>query len=100
MLGDELPQLRDTRAIVADERGTTGIESTAAPGPDRSAALGCEFFRPHLDRPSVLKFVAGHPLDVVGVERQKLLIAEHGVVSRAPNRVVLRPGSRMLVDVL
>ena len=77
-----------------------GSKSTAALRPDRRATLGGEFFHPHLDRPSVREFVARHSLDVVGVERQQLLVAKHRVVSRASDRVVLRPGGRVLVDVL
>jgi hypothetical protein len=34
--------------------------------------------------PSVRELVARHALDVVGVERQQLLVAEHRVVSGAP----------------
>ena len=99
VVGDELAQRRDLVAVIRNQSGAARREPAAGLRPDRRPALRGDVLGPVGDGPAVREFVGAHLLDVLGVVRQQLLVAQHRVVRAPADDVVLGPLGDVGVDV-
>ena len=98
VLANERVQLGDAVAVVADQRRPARRHAAAARRAERDLALRRDRAQPRLLGPAVRELVARHPLDVGGVERQQLLLAQHLLVRGLADDVVVGPGGGVGVD--
>ena len=98
VIANERVQLGDAVAVIADQRRPARRHAAAARRAERDLAVCRDRAQPCLLGPAVGELVARHALDVGGVERKQLLLAQHLLVGGLADDVVVGPGGGVGVD--
>ncbi len=91
MVAHILAQIGDALAVVLNERRTTRCKAAACLRTERRSAFLFECREPGFFSPSVRELGCTERLYLLCIVRQKLFLAQHGIVCRLPDSEVLRP---------